>query len=74
MVKNEIIEKLIEIKNNLGKLGLEYLETQMPVALSDVGLTLRPFTGIDTAINSALKKLSEENTGSIPKANNLNRE
>lgn len=67
MENTKILAELIEIKSRITELGIKHVENQMPVALSDVGLVLRPFTGIDTAINIALKKLNEENTGSIPK-------
>lgn len=71
MNSTEILLKLVAIKDQITDLGIKHLENQMPVALSDVGILLRPFTGIDTALISAIKKLSEECPGSIPKANSL---
>ncbi|URM37178.1 hypothetical protein [Flavobacterium anhuiense] len=71
MVKNEIIAKLIEIKRQVSELGISHVENEMPIALSDISFSLRPFTAIDTAINAALKKLSEVENGCIPKQNTL---
>ncbi|TDO68775.1 hypothetical protein EV143_12037 [Flavobacterium chryseum] len=67
-----IVNKLIEIKSQISALGIEYLETQMPVALSDIGKTLKPFVEIGSSIDQAIKKLSSDvDPGSIPKSNNL---
>ena len=72
MKNNIIVNKLIDLKLQLSELGIEYLETQMPVALSDIGKTLKPFTSISSSIDISIKKLSSEDIpGLIPKANNL---
>jgi len=67
----EIVADLTEIKKQIAELGMKYVENQMPVSLSDVGLTLRPFTSIDSSIDQAIKKLSSGNVGLIPKASTL---
>ncbi|RUT68657.1 hypothetical protein D0817_20060 [Flavobacterium cupreum] len=72
-MKNQIIvNKLIDIKKQISELGIEYLETQMPVALSDIGKTLKPFVEIGSSIDQSIKKLSSDAApGSIPKSNCL---
>jgi hypothetical protein len=72
-MKNKIIvEKLLDIKKQISDLGIEYLETQMPVALSDIGKTLKPFVEIGSSLDQSIKKLSSDVTpGSIPKSNNF---
>ena len=67
----EIVADLTAIKKQIAELGMKYVENQMPVSLSDVGLTLRPFTSIDSSIDQAIKKLSSCNVGLIPKTSTL---
>lgn len=67
----EIVADLTAIKKQIAELGMKYVENQMPVSLSDVGLTLRPFTSIDSSIDQAIKKLSSGNVGLIPKSSTL---
>lgn len=67
----EIVADLTAIKKKIAELGMKYVENQMPVSLSDVGLTLRPFTSIDSSIDQAIKKLSLANVGLIPKSSKL---
>ncbi|MBF7090483.1 hypothetical protein IUY40_02845 [Flavobacterium sp. ALJ2] len=72
MQNSNIKNKLIDIKRQITELGVEYLGTQEPIPLSDVGMTLKPFIKIDTAINLALKKISSNVIpGAIPKSNTL---
>lgn len=72
MKNANIVDKLISIKLQLSELGIEYLETQMPIALSDVGRTLKPFTSISSTIDLSIKKLSSDVVpGCIPKSNTL---
>ncbi|EJL66277.1 hypothetical protein [Flavobacterium sp. CF136] len=72
MENQNIINKLIDIKIQISKLGIEYLETKIPVDLSDVGLTLKPFIEIGHSLDNSIKKLSYEVIpGSIPKQNCL---
>ncbi|OHT44455.1 hypothetical protein [Flavobacterium tructae] len=71
MGNREILEQLVRIKKEVTDLGLKHIENQMPVVLSDIGKVLKPFTDIDSSINFALKKLSDEFTGSIPKSNSI---
>lgn len=67
-----IVNKLIDIKKQISELGVEYLDTQMPVALSDVGRTLKPFVDIGSTLDQSIKKLSSDQIpGCIPKSNSL---
>lgn len=72
MKNKSIVEKLLDIKQQVAKLGMEFLETQEPIPLSDIGLQLSPFIKIDSSIDQALKKFSSDVLpGSIPKSNSL---
>jgi hypothetical protein len=72
MQNSNIKNKLIEIQRQITELGVEYLGTQEPIPLSDVGMALKPFIKIDSAINMAIKRFSSDAvSGSIPKSNTL---
>jgi len=71
MKNTEILESLISIKSQITELGIKHLENQMPIVLTDVGRILKPFTDMDSAVNLAIKKLTIDNPGLIPKANTL---
>ena len=69
MKNKNIVEKLLDIKQQVAKLGIEYLESHSPFILSDVDRILKPFTNIDSSIDRALKKLNSNVVpGSIPKS------
>lgn len=72
MQNSNIKNKLIEIQRQITELGVEFLGTKEPIPLSDVGITLKPFIKIDSAINMAIKKISSDVIpGAIPKSNTL---
>jgi hypothetical protein len=72
MQNNSIIKKLIAIKQHISDLGIEFLETKMPVELRDVGITLKPFIELSDSFDKSIKKLtSDDISNSIPKTNTL---
>jgi hypothetical protein len=72
MQNNSIIKKLIAIKQQISDLGIEFLETKMPVELRDVGITLKPFIELSDSFDKSIKKLtSDDISNSIPKTNTL---
>ena len=72
MQKNNIVDKLVSIKQQVSELGIEYLETQMPVELRDIGIVLKPFIDVSDMIDKSIKKMiSDDISESIPKSNTL---
>jgi len=72
MQKNNIVDKLISIKQQVSELGIEFLETKMPVELRDIGIVLKPFIDISESFDKSIKKLiSDDISESIPKTNTL---
>ncbi len=72
MQKNTIVDKLVSIKQQVSELGIEYLETKMPVELRDIGLVLKPFIDLSDSFDKSIKKLiSDDISESIPKTNTL---
>ena len=72
MQENKIVDKLVSIKQQVSELGIEYLETQMPVELRDLGTVLKPFIDVSDIIDKSIKKLiSNDISEGIPKSNTL---
>lgn len=72
MENKNITEKLIDIKQQVSKLGFEYLKTQEPFRLDETEQILKPFIMIDSAIDQALKRFDRNVIpGSIPKQSQL---
>jgi len=72
MQKNNIVDKLVSIKQQVSELGIEYLETKMPVELRDIGIVLKTFIDLSDSFDKSIKKLiSDDISESIPKSNTL---
>jgi hypothetical protein len=72
MQENKIVDKLVSIKQQVSELGIEYLETQMPVELRDIGIVLKPFIDLSDSFDKSIKKLiSDDISETIPKTNTL---
>ena len=72
MKNKSIVDKLLDIKRQISEVGIEYLGTQEPFPLSDVGKILKPFIDMDSSVSQAIKKFNSDIIqGSIPKSNTL---
>lgn len=72
MQKNNIVDQLVSIKQQVAELGIKFLETKMPVELRDIGIVLKPFIDLSDSFDKSIKKLiSDDISESIPKTNTL---
>jgi hypothetical protein len=72
MQNESIIKKLIGIKEQVSNLGIEFLESNAPVELRDIGIVLKPFVDLSDSFDKSIKKLTTNNIpGLIPKTNTL---
>lgn len=50
--------RLLELKTEATKLGLEYSKTKMGIKLTDFVQQIEPFVEIETAIDKAINKIN----------------
>ena len=50
---------LLKVKKLITKIGVDYMNANSPIKLSDAVEILEPFVKIDDAINSAIKKINK---------------
>lgn len=70
---NSVIKiKLENLKKEITKLGMEALQSQMPIKIDDAAKFLKPFANLENAFQREIIKFSLENqNGLIPKSNIL---
>lgn len=60
MDHKEIINKLIETKSEITKLGYEYLQLNLPIGLSEAPKTLKPFSDLEATFDKSIKALKNK--------------
>lgn len=60
MTQPEIIEKLAALKLELTKIGYEYLQTQLPLGLSEAPKVLKPFTDLENQFDKTIKQIQNK--------------
>lgn len=60
MTKQELILQLVEMKEQVTKLGFEFIQTKLPIKMADFSIEAAPFIAIEKAFKKQIDKLSKQ--------------
>lgn len=60
MDQETIIIRLLDIKKQVTSLGIDCLQSNTPISLSDSQIVLKPFSDIEVAIEKSIKKINSK--------------